>query len=96
MSALGLTISWADGLPPSSTIEVEVTHDDGWVASATYRNGYRCLANTVERLVHWEVRIGETWTCVGQGAVELSPQLIATMARAAHAGLVACGARSVS
>lgn len=98
MRTAKLTITAADGLQPGCMIEVHVEYDDGYVAYATFRNGYRCWAN-MDASVRWEERIRDLvdhWASRPESAIELSPELRASMARAAHAGLVACGARRIS
>lgn len=96
MKTVNLTITAADGLQPGSTIEVHVEHDDGYVAYATFRNGYRCWANTADLAVQWEERIRDHWAGRPESEIDLCADLRKSMARAAHAGLVACGARSVA
>lgn len=100
MIAAALTITAADGLPEGATIAVEVEHDDGYVSFATVRLGHqliRCYANTADRRVQWEVRGADLqWYRATAEAVGLPEDLRKAMARAAHAGLVASGARSVS
>lgn len=91
-----LSISGLEGQPPSDVLEVVVEHDDGYIAIARWGQ-WRCIATTAERRVSWERRVPtpEQWASVQDSAVDLRPDLRKSMARAAHAGLVACGARSV-
>lgn len=110
MRTANLTITAAEGITSGNTIEVNVEYDDGYVAYATFRNGIRCYAN-IEGTVHWEERVRDPrgiaesdllagpvnhWEYRPESAIELSPELRGSMARAAHAGLVACGARRIS
>lgn len=99
MPAARLVITVADGLTEGATIVVEVDHDDGYLAYATLhgRGVFRCYANTAERTVRWETKAPDgEWDRIDARTVDLPVDLKVSMARAAHAGLVACGARSVS
>lgn len=95
MKSANLIIFGADGLPAGEEIHVEVENDDGYLAYARYTN-VRCYANTAERTVQWEMHGPRGWHGVQEREVGLVEPLRKSMARAAHAGLVACGARSVS
>lgn len=95
MKTANLIIFGADGLPAGGEIHVEVENEDGYLAYARYAN-VRCYANTAERSVKWEVSGPRGWAGIQERDVGLVEPLRRSMARAAHAGLVACGARSVS
>lgn len=91
-----LLISGLEGQPAGDVLDVAVEHDDGYIAIARWGQ-WRCIANTAERRVSWERRVPtpEVWASVQDRAVDLHPDLRKSMARAAHAGLIACGARTV-
>lgn len=91
-----LSISGLEGQPAGDVLDVVVEHDDGYIAIARWGQ-WRCIANTAERRVSWERRVpaSDPWVSVQETAVDLPAALRESMARAAHAELVACGARSV-
>lgn len=96
MLANTLTITAAVGLQPGCSIDVRVEYDNGYIAYAIFRNGYRCYATATDTTVQWEERVRDQWSGRPESEIELSHALRKSMARAAHGGLVVCGARGIA
>jgi hypothetical protein len=87
-----LSISGLEGQPAGDVIDVVVEHDDGYIAIARW-DKWRVCVNTGGD-VFWERRVrtpGE-WAPAKDAEVVIPVVFRKSIVRAAHAGLVACGA----
>lgn len=95
---LSMLVHAGAGLSAGESIQVDVVHNDGYVAYARWNNShnspFRCWVNTAERRAHWECGSGDDWSDCDEVSVEIDQRLRCAMHRAAAAGLVACGACS--